>query len=675
MGKKLSRSVDLPVISRQASIQSFDEEKRTAEMVFATGHQVRRFDWFEGEFMEELSMDPKHVDMGRINQGAVQFLRDHGKNGRPTIDDVMGIVEEASFDGERGIATVRFSERDEVQGFIADIRSGILRNVSVGYRVRKFQKVAENDGVPVLRAVEWEPLEISSVAIGADPAAGFRSARSDGEQTNRCEVIGMSKERTVEPEKKNETPAQEGVENERALTEDNPTGESHMENAAKAKSEGVKEGRELGAKEEGERRDAIEKACRAAKLEDTVRADMIKRGISADEARSEIIELLAKRDEETETRSVNSGVSITRDESETRAEAIKEAIAHRAAPEHNKLTDLGREWVGLSLLETVREFARLNGVRGVNRLSKVEVAGLAFKRAGMHTSSDFPSILEDLMGKTLRQSYLAAPQTFSSFVREVTNPDFKDVSRAQLGLGAGLLEVPASGEIKEGTISESAEKYALKQFGRKYTFDRKMIINDDLDAFGRVSSMLGMKARSLESDLVYQVLTANANMADGNPLFDATHANLAAAAAISIASLGLIRASMRKQTDPDGEKLNLRPEVLIVPAALETVAEQLVSSQLNPDDTSKVNPFNSTGNTPLSVVVESRLDDDSAISWYMAASKSQIDTIELAKLQGSQEPEVRTEELFDSFGMKIRVGHDVAAKAIDWRGLAKNPGA
>lgn len=666
--KKLSRSVSLPVISRQASISSFDEEARTAEMVFATGHQVRRFDFLEGEFMEELSMEKKHVDVSRLKQGAVPFLKDH----RRGIDQVLGIVEEARFDGEQGTAKVRFSEREEVQGLIKDIQSGILRNVSVGYRVKKFEKIGENEGVPVLRATDWEPLEVSSVAIGADPNAGFRAAREEDERTFECEVIGMEKETTVEPGKKNDQAGKEGLENQRGLTEDKPTGEKVMEKEiASAKSEGMKE----GAKAEGERRDAIEKACRAAGLDSEAEKDMIKRGISADEARSEVIELLAKRDKETETRSQNSQVTIVRDQMDTAREGVSNAILHRANPgvENAKLSDVGRDWVGLSLLETVREYARLSGVKNVNRMNKSELAGLAFKRAGMHTSSDFPSILEDIIGKTLRMAYSASPQTFAPFTRRVQNPDFKDVSRAQLGLGSGLLEVPASGEVKEGTVSDGKEKYALKQYARKYSIDRKAIINDDLDAFGRLPAAMGVKARSLESDLVWGIITANAALSDGVALFHGTHGNLGSAGVPSATNVGLGRAAMRIQQDPDGEPLNLRPVYVAGPAALETTLEQLVSA-FAPNETSKVNPFAPGGRTPLQAIIEPRLDADSTTAWYLFSMLEQVDMIELATLQGSQEPEVATEELFDSLGMKIRVVHDAAAKAIDYRGMFKDPG-
>ena len=93
---------------------------------------------------------------------------------------MIGVVERAwiAREGEAlvGRATVRFSDRADVEPIWRDVASGIVRNVSVGYAVRSYE-ITETDGQPpVWRAVDWQPLELSAVPIGADAAAGFRAA-------------------------------------------------------------------------------------------------------------------------------------------------------------------------------------------------------------------------------------------------------------------------------------------------------------------------------------------------------------------------------------------------------------------------------------------------------------------------------------------------------------------
>ena len=70
-----------------------------------------------------------------------------------------------------------------------------------------------------------------------------------------------------------------------------------------------------------------------------------------------------------------------------------------------------------------------------------------------------------------------------------------------------------------------------------------------------------------------------------------------------------------------------------------------------------------------------RLDAASATAWYLAASPNQIDTIEYAYLEGQQGAYIETRNGFDVDGVEIKCRLDFGAKAIDWRGLYKNPGA
>ncbi len=667
-GREMGKKVQLPIIQREAAIQSYDEKTRTAKMVFSMGAQVRRFDWDFGEFIEELSLDPAHVRLDRVRAGAVPFLKDHGGWAGPSIADVMGRIVDAKVDGQAGEADVLFSSRADVEPFVQDIRDGILRNVSVGYRVKKFEKAGEREGVPVLRATDWEVMEISSVAINADMLAQFRSATSEGPERQpklfSCEVRGMEQETVTEVTEKTV------VETEPVTQDEKTTGEQTMTEEQKRALEieaqkRAEEAKKEGVKAERERQAQIRAAVRAAKLEDSVAEELIASESSVDAARAEVLKRLADADAARATSSVRFEAG-SQDEVGTRRAALSEAILHRGAPDSFKLTERAREFAGLTLLEMARESLRRSGVK-VGGMSVNEVASRA-----MHSTSDFPEITADIINKSLRQAFMASPQTFAPIVRRVQNPDFKQISRVQLGMGSELKELAEGAEIEHGTVGEAAEKYTIKEYARALSISRKTIINDDLDAFVRLPAAMGVKARSLESKLVWQIFTANANMADGFALFSSQHGNQAGApAAIDLTTLGAARSAMRKQKDMDGEPLTLAMRWLIVPVALETVAEQFVS-QIQPNQSSQVNPFGPGGRSQLGIIVEPRLDDDSLTKWYGASSLDQVDMLELATLSGTTEPEVLSEEMFDTLGMKFRVVHSVGVKAIDWRGLYRN---
>ncbi len=685
MSDDIKKRFDIPMLTRQGEIGSFNSDSNTAEMVFSeSGAQVRRFDFFEGEFIEELSLEPGDVDLSRVDQGTMPFLRDHGSGfGSPSIGDVLGRIIEARVDGEKGVATVEFSEREDVQGFIRDIKSGILKSVSVGFRVNRFEKVGEQDGVPILRVVEWELLEISSVAIPADAAASFRNAEKH--KLYRCEVIGMDEKTNPEtPEEKipvdnkeveinNQRNDNLNLENQSSLPDDNNTGENLMDKELieQTKREASAEGLKEGVKAEKERQQSIREACEKAGMDEKFTRTLLDGETTVDAARTAIIDALAEKAKETNVRSTNN-VEVGEDNSrEARITGARDAFLHRAMPEKYEMTDKGRQFSGAwSVLDMARRVLRSQGV-DVDNMSKVRLAERA-----LHTTSDFPEILANTANKSLRDAYQEAPQTFQTFTRRVQVADFKEISRTQLGDAPDLLEVPESGEIKHGSIGEAAEKYSVKEYARMIAISRKTLVNDDLGAFTRIPELMGRASRDLESDLIYNDVKANPTLSNGNALFSAGNNNIGTAGAISITTLNEGRAAMRSQVGLNNRLLNIMPIWMWVPTALESVAEQFVSS-IQPDEASKVNPFGPQGRTPLQIVVEPRLDaafGGSDTAWYLSASLSAIDMYELATLEGTDGPEIMTEELFDTLGMKIRVVHNVGVKAIDFRGLFRNAG-
>lgn len=131
---------------------------------------------------------------------------------------------------------------------------------------------------------------------------------------------------------------------------------------------------------------------------------------------------------------------------------------------------------------------------------------------------------------------------------------------------------------------------------------------------------------------------------------------------------------MRLQKGLQAEELNIAPEYLIVPAALEQDAYQFTSNNYVPSTASAVNEFRAGGRTALTPVVEPLLDANSATAWYLAAANSQIDTVEYCFLEGSNGARIEQEIGFDIDGIRLKCAHDFAAKAIDFRGLYKANG-
>lgn len=179
---------DLPPLTLRAAFvpSSVNTEKRTVDVTWSTGARVlRRFDaamdiWHR--FYEELSLDPTHVRLARLNNSA-PFCDGHPlKFGDPRTVHVRGVIVpgSAKANGKVGTAVVRFAKPEDdpqAEVLFRKIADGITPHVSVGYRALKAEKIEDSaDKIPVYRVVDWEPFELSAVSAGDDDGAVFRSA-------------------------------------------------------------------------------------------------------------------------------------------------------------------------------------------------------------------------------------------------------------------------------------------------------------------------------------------------------------------------------------------------------------------------------------------------------------------------------------------------------------------
>jgi HK97 family phage major capsid protein/HK97 family phage prohead protease len=163
----LSRDLEGQLLKRsEVADFTVSDDERSIEFPFSSEYPVARY--FGNEV---LSHDERSADLSRLNDSApVLFNHDPNK--------VIGVVERAWIDGKkkRGYATVKFSRNAFAQEVLADVKDGVLRNVSFGYAINDMEQRGSNDFV----ATSWAPYEISVVSIPADPTVGVgRSFEAD----------------------------------------------------------------------------------------------------------------------------------------------------------------------------------------------------------------------------------------------------------------------------------------------------------------------------------------------------------------------------------------------------------------------------------------------------------------------------------------------------------------
>jgi len=620
----LYRTSDAPTVREGA------DGNTVLALSFSSETPYTRSSWFDEPWVEILGHKSSEVDLSRLNSGApVLANHDRGAAAATSPMAAIGVVDKAWIEDGVGRAEIRLSRRPEIAGLLQDIADGIVRNVSVGYQINERTLLRSHSDAPdEYRVTSWTPMEISLVDLPADATIGIGRSQN-------FEVVQL-------PD-----------------SGDTQRKESTMDNKEQDQLNLDVIRREATAAERA-RVTEINEAVRGLRLDQSFADELIAKDTSADEARRLAIAKAAERSNDT-IKPPMGHIETLVDEVETRRAGVEEALLHRYNPAQHKLSDNGKRFSGLSLIEIGRELLTQRGV-DIRGMSRDQIATRA-----MLTTGDFPYILANVANKTLRQAYEAAPQTFKPFTRMVTAPDFKTIARTALGDSPTLEKVNEHGEYKYGSVSEARETYAIASYGKIVALTRQTLINDDLSAFTRLPEMFGRAAADLESDTVWGIITANAALADSIALFHASHGNLPTGAAISVAQLGVCRAAMRVQTGLDGRKINVTPRYLLVPAALETIAQQFTSQAYAASASSSINPFAGA----LQVLAEPRLDTASTTAWYMAADPAQIDTIEYAYLEGNQGVYLETKDGWEIDGVEFKARLDFGAKAIDFRGLVK----
>lgn len=161
-----------------ATLQRMEGEgnERKFTLSFSSEEPVKQ--WYG---MEILDHSPGAVDLTRLNEiGCLLF--NHNR------DAVIGKVNRAWIDGNRGCAEVEFDTDEQSEIIYQKVRSGTLKGVSVGYRIDSLEEVMAGktsaDGRftgPCEIARKWWPFEISIVSVPADATVGVgREAEQPG---------------------------------------------------------------------------------------------------------------------------------------------------------------------------------------------------------------------------------------------------------------------------------------------------------------------------------------------------------------------------------------------------------------------------------------------------------------------------------------------------------------
>jgi HK97 family phage major capsid protein len=165
--------------SFEIDVGSIRADTRTVSASLSSEHPVMRYD---GE--EVLSHKPEAVDLSRA---PLPLLCSHNAANLP-----VGVVEGLTVGDGKLRGVIRLSANQDA--IWADIKDGILRNLSIGYQIVEKQKTKKG-----FIATKWMPYECSLVAAPADNTVGInRELNKKGVQIMDKNDVLKSKKAAVE---------------------------------------------------------------------------------------------------------------------------------------------------------------------------------------------------------------------------------------------------------------------------------------------------------------------------------------------------------------------------------------------------------------------------------------------------------------------------------------------
>ena len=254
---------DLVMRAMDMDDKAIDADERTVRVGVSSEEPVKR-----SFGMEVIDHQRESMNLDFLNSGRAPLLLDHD------MERQIGVIKSVELDEEarRLRAVVRFGRGDLASEVFNDVSDGIRQNISVGYRVDG-RVEREDDGEDIVR-VSTTPMEISIVSIPADQSSLVGVGRSISEPLHATPKIEERKDEMSDIDL-----------------------DAVRAEAAKAAQKSAKEIMTLARKHS--RADLGE--------------DAIGRGVSVDEFRGELLEVIANKPLETPAHVVDAPVKEQRE--------------------------------------------------------------------------------------------------------------------------------------------------------------------------------------------------------------------------------------------------------------------------------------------------------------------------------------------------------------------------
>lgn len=699
---------DLTTRNYSLRMETLDEKTRSVEAVIATEARVKVIDWERYEVIEEiLLMDGCRMPADK----QVPMLDSHD---RSTVQKMLGSTRNLRIENGQLIGRNVYGTTPACEHAWSMVRDGHLKDNSIGYRVEEAVRIDAGKKATVnnrefiaspsmsLRVgTVWTVKENSNCPVGADDNAKMRQELrpSEGQQNSlRKENTNMFKEwlqaRGLDYDTLTEaqrTALQKDFDAEQARAAATPPASTPPAAVAARTDDSGPDALKIAADAsrtaiENERKRAadIRKLGKECGIDSETVERCVNDGLDLNATRGEFLTALRGNRNNT-LRQAPAGIVI--DQTVNR-QVLSDALCMRAGltgaieredkANADKRLSAASRVRDISLLDVCRHACLMDGIAVPE--GREELIQRAF------STNALTQILGGTYAKSVMLGYQSLETTWQRWCNVGSSSDFKTFTRVNISGDGGLTQVTPSGEIEIGAHGEEYEQGKLKTYGKRDTFSRQDIINDDLTLLAKTPMRRGQDAQRLINDLAYEAMMSNPTMTDGIALFYATtHVNLITSSALAEGTLQTAITKFRQQKGKNKKPVRVTPRFLLVPPELEFTARRLCESQaliaigLASTSAASTQADKNVLNGLLQVIVEESLSNSaftnySATSWYVVGNgaNNEADTVEVTFLNGQQQPTIRTfNNIPGVLGIQFEAFIDCQAKALNWRAMLK----
>lgn len=314
------------------------------------------------------------------------------------------------------------------------------------------------------------------------------------------------------------------------------------------------------------------------------------------------------------------------------------------------------------------------------------------------STSDFPNILGNVMYRSLIDWYKTAPNAneWRKYSAVGDAQDFRPQTRIVGYEAENLLKVEEDGAYLDSKLADASYTVTPETYGRAFSINRNVIINDDLGYIKQQPRRFGRSAaRFIANFVAVTLLEGNANTFDGNALFSVAHSNLISggSSVLSAANLENMISTMQTQTVL-GTFYAVQAKWLVIPPKLQWRARQILNSAIivaAAGDATAAAPVQQFGelnaiNGALGIVIDPYLTSQTA--YYVIADPNDVPILDVVFLNGKETPDLLIEKPtmmnlaggedpyefeFDTMRYKVRL--DIGGATSLWWGGSKSAGA